>query len=298
MRLGVVLINWNQPQQTIDCVRSLTPILPTGSRVWIVDNSSRREDLEELDHALPMLPILGDEKNHGFAGGCNLGLRAALTEDCDPILLLNSDARIDRDNLLRLLKSSAECPKGTILGPLIYDARQPHRLLAAGGRDIGLHLSTHNDREPTTDLQPVDYVPGTCVLLPAAVLTAVGLLEERYFFAGEMADLCQRTRLAGYPVLVDRKVRVDHDPDAAGRLRDTLYAYYSLRNRFLYVRRHHSARRIELTATWLVHGLRMWRSARAAEDRERSRALRLACWHGILGRFGDQNHRILRNRDR
>ncbi len=295
-RLGIVLLNWNQRRETIDCVRSLAAALPQGARVWIVDNGSGRAETTALRKELPESHLIASPTNLGFAGGSNLGIEAAMRADRDPILLFNNDARIDRQNLDRLLGSIADRPDPVILGPLLYDASEPTTLLAAGGRDIGLHVQTHLERLPTTDLERVDYVPGTCALLRAALVEAVGLLEESYFFSGEMADYCHRARDRGFEVLVDRRARALHHPGAAGSLRDTLYAYYSLRNRFLYVRRHHSGQKFRLMAIWALTGLRMWRAAGRAGQVERARAMRMACVDGLLGRFGPQNDRILKGR--
>ncbi len=111
--------------------------------------------------------------------------------------------------------------------------------------------------------------------------------HEDYFFAGEMADLCSRARELGFGSWIVPAAEAVHDLDAAGSHRDTLYRYYSLRNRFLFAERRvaKSARR-RVRLLWTLRGLARVLIALFRGRIGRARSLWIAVVDGRAGRFG------------
>ena len=62
-------------------------------------------------------------------------------------------------------------------------------------------------------------------------------LDEEYFFSGEVADFCTRVHARGMGCAVYSGCVATHESDTGSAVRDTLYNYYTLRNRFLFVKR-------------------------------------------------------------
>ena len=170
-----------------------------------------------------------------------------------------------------------------------------------GGRDIALHPLTRIAVSPGAlsalpgyPLQPVDYVPGTVFLARRTVFEQVGLLDEQYFFSGEIADFCRRAKAYGHDAFVALDVLAEHDTGhAPSRLRDTLYAYYSLRNRYLFVRKHHGSETARLFAYWTWVGSQQIARSLMRGNASRARALYLALAHGLTNRYGNQNAKFL-----
>ena len=147
---------------------------------------------------------------------------------------------------------------------------------------------------PGYPLQPVDYVPGTVFLARRIVFEQVGLLDEQYFFSGEIADFCRRAKAYGHDAFVALDVLAEHDTGhAPSRLRDTLYAYYSLRNRYLFVRKHHGSETARLFAYWTGVGSQQIARSLMRGNASRARALFLALAHGLTNRYGNQNAKFL-----
>ena len=146
---------------------------------------------------------------------------------------------------------------------------------------------------PSTDVLDVDYVSGTAALIGRWTFEAVGLLDEDYFFGGEMADFCCRARGEGLRCVTDTRARATHDLQRSSDLREALHAYYTLRNRFLYVRKHHPERRRSLYAVWGWRGLRAIAGSLARGRLARARALSLGLADGLGGHFGGRNERVL-----
>ncbi|MCS7060872.1 MAG: glycosyltransferase family 2 protein [Anaerolineae bacterium] len=295
MTLGIVILNWNQAEDTIACVHEAQSWPISDKHIWVVDNCSQPADRRRLTEALAGVELILSQKNLGFAGGNNLALRRALHIHCEWVLLLNNDARAQADAVQQLRRTLERHPSIGIVGPVLVDAAHPTRLLSAGGRDIARHVSSHIvDPLAPGALRRVDYVPGTCVMIRAEVLRTVGLLDEEYFFGGEVADLCARAKLHGWLSAIDGSAVVQHAVDRSAAIRRQLHIYYVMRNRFLYVRKFYPRARLSLSALWTMYGMYAGGWAIARRQFQQARAIALGCIDGWCGRFGGQNARVTR----
>lgn len=111
----VVVINFDGGQMTIDCLVSLLATDYPADRfeIVMVDNGSLDDVVERVRAELPAVRIIESLHNTGFAGGCNLGIRAE--GDFDHIALVNNDATVDPGWLRPLVAAleSGEIPPGT-----------------------------------------------------------------------------------------------------------------------------------------------------------------------------------------
>src|SRR6266404_8205049 len=102
MKIFIVILNWNQPKLTIECVESLHKLKTDKKHqieIVIVDNGS--------DEKFPKgkYTLLETGKNLGFAGGNNFGIKYALDHFADYIVILNNDTIVDSNLLANLLKT-------------------------------------------------------------------------------------------------------------------------------------------------------------------------------------------------
>ena len=295
MKLAVVILNWNAAEDTASCLRSVRAWEATGvvgePAIWVVDNGSRPPSVEQVRSEFPDVFVLQSPLNRGFAGGSNLGIEAALGSGAEAVLLLNNDASVDAPSVAAMLATLGSDPAIGVVGPTLWHRG---RCISAGGRDIARHGTTHlRLREPATTLLDVDYVPGTVALVRRQVFERVGLLDEAYFFGGEMADLCHRARLCGFRSVTDPRARARHDLDRSSETRQTLHRYYIVRNRFLFVRKHYPRRRAWLYPRWIARAALTALAALCRGNRRGARAVTLGVLDGVRGRFGGQNERVL-----
>jgi GT2 family glycosyltransferase len=190
-----------------------------------------------------------------------------------------------------MLQTLASAPEIGVVGPTVW---HQGKCVSMGGRDIVRYGTTHlRLREPPTTVLDVDYVPGTIALVKREVFERVGLLDEDYFFGGEMADLCHRARLCGYRSVTDPRGRALHDLARSSQERDTLHIYYVVRNRFLFARKHHARQKARLYARWTMRASVTTLAALCRGNWKRARAVALGVLDGIRGRVGGQNERLL-----
>jgi GT2 family glycosyltransferase len=297
MHLFVVLVNWRNTTRTVACATALRRWDALQPTIVIVDNESTEASRQALEAAGVADRVVASPVNRGYGGGNNLGIAEAARDADTAILLLNSDVEVSEATASKLLARLEADRTLSIVGPLLRETSGGGERLYAGGRDIGRYPRTRIDVDaarlaalPGHPLIPVDYVPGTVLMARGSLFADVGMLDEEYFFSGEIADLCKRAEARGHKLRIDLQCEAQHEAAGAdGAPRDTLYAYYSLRNRFLYVRRHHAAQKLRYFGFWAMIAARGAVAAIVRGRPARARAILLATAHGLMGRYGNQN---------
>jgi hypothetical protein len=290
--LAVIVINWNNAPDTIKCLESLASWESLKPELYVVDNASTDDSLRRIEGRFSDIWIIRNNKNLGFAGGNNNGIKKAMENGSTEILLLNNDAKVEEADISRMLAHLRARPDIAVVGPRI----RAGNTIMAGGCDIGHNPDTHIPWEPRMGIEgikQVEYVPGTVFLVRRGAIEKVGLLDEDYFFSGEIADFCRRIYDAGMVCCVDLSAEAVHGVDRPSRMRNTLYAYYSARNRFLYVKKHAERKRIALYGMWIRYFLQDLAISIAHGDLARSRAIALALFDGVTGAYGDHNDRFI-----
>lgn len=290
---AVVILNWNNAPDTIATVQGIQTWQTLHPVIWIVDNGSKDDSVAQIRTECPDARLLLSDHNRGFAAGNNMAVRQALDEgQTSSFLLLNNDALLEETGARRLLETLSQTGAG-VVGPIVRDPPPATGLQAAGGLSPVWRVNTHLMEIPdASSPYPVDYVPGTAILIAADVFRRIGLLDEAYFISGEIADFCLRARRSGYRPLMDPTVTVFHDTGRSSELRVAFYTYYFLRNRFLYVHKLYPRWQIPLGLYWAGFGLVSIVGSRLRGQRRRAAALNLAVRHGVRGQFGDRSQEI------
>jgi GT2 family glycosyltransferase len=292
--LSVVILNWNAREDTVRCVEQVRSWRTIRAGIWVVDNASDSREGEAVAAAFPEIEVLCSPENLGFAGGTNLGIAAALEVSQAPLLLLNNDVFVDEADIVRLLQRLRLAPELGILAPVLYHATEKQRILSAGGRNPVLHrFHTLYELPESGGVSRVPSISGAAVIIRSTVFRSVGLLDESYYFASELADFCRRASRSGYISFVDPKAKAYHDIDRSSPFRQTLYVYYVVRNRFLYIRKFHRLTGLFLAATWAFYGGQQALRLRRAGRRATAKAISMGVVDGLRGRFGGQNDRVL-----
>ena len=287
-QLAVIIINWNKALDTLHCLNTISLWSGLKAEVIVVDNGSSHEDLSLLQNAESRYQLIINATNRGYTGGNNAGITRALDEGFPYIMLLNSDATINESCVKQLLECMKRSPDLSVVGPLLEEAGRNY----AGGRNIGVYSRTRIPYEPKdgdSELLTVDYVPGSVLLARREAFEKAGLLEEEFFFSGEIADFCRRVQLAGHRCAIYTGCRASHRPDMNSTMRGTLYNYYTLRNRFLFIRRHFRYTKFFWSMRWVLDGIVQIVIALLKGKRKRAHALWLGLRDGVTGRFGNQN---------
>ncbi len=221
--MHVVILNWNLPWDTIDCVESVQAGAPNGVEIVIVDNGSTDDSLALFQDRLGSeVTVLATGENLGFAGGVNVGIERAISKRAQSVLLLNNDTIVDPDMIEQLVLAADHSLNAGIVGPIIYYHDRPEQVWRFGDREVRglpvpLKLPDHAIVEAAGAPFSADYVTACGMLVRRDVFEAIGLLDTRYFFYFEDADFCRRARLAGFGIWCAPQAKMWHKVSLSAR---------------------------------------------------------------------------------
>lgn len=230
--VGIVISNYNGWQDTVQCLESLQKQTYRDFEIILLDDASTNDSVQQLQkHLTENTVFLPQEANVGFAAANNVGMRRALADGCDWVLLLNNDTVAAPDFLETLLR---ETPAGAVSCPKMLFLDPPDEIWFAGGeldRATGKvrHLGGHEKDGPAfAEKKQVSFITFCCVLLPRQVIEQVGFLDETLFMYCEDVDYCIRLADAGVPLWFLPDARIWHK--AGGSAGGMLSVYYITRN--------------------------------------------------------------------
>jgi GT2 family glycosyltransferase len=244
--VGIVLVNFNGSADTLPCLQSLERVQGEHCRVVVVDNGSSRDETSDWGTVYPWVESIRREDNGGWAGGNNTGIRHALEQGAEWVLLLNNDTVVDPGIVDRLLSAASHHPGYGILGPVICSMDDRERVMTDGCRFNHPESPGFFDRvevplqrlDPPR-VEPVEIVNGCCIMISRRVFETIGLIDERFFLIHEESDFCLRARRAGFECGILAEPLVWHKQSSSfSRAGMSLQRYYDARNLFLLLRKH------------------------------------------------------------
>lgn len=209
---SVIIPVWQGEPYLRRCLEALLAQEGPSFEVLVVDNASPDAAAALVREQFPQVTLLRNARNLGFAGGCNVGLRAAQGE---VLLLLNQDTEVQPGWLASLVETVQD-PQVGIAGCRIFYPDGVTLQHAGAYLEWPLALAHHHgggqpDGEPWQEARAVETVTGAALALRRAVWEEVGGLDEG-FWPGyfEDMDLCLRVRAAGYQIWYQPQATLIH----------------------------------------------------------------------------------------
>lgn len=92
--IGIVILNYNTYNKTIECVNSILDTYVEKKVIYIVDNNSPNNSYEKLTQnyrGIDYIKVIKSVENGGYAKGNNIGLKACLIDECKYVIVSNND---------------------------------------------------------------------------------------------------------------------------------------------------------------------------------------------------------------
>ena len=208
--VSIVIVNFNTRDVTAECIDAILAHRPEARyEIVVVDNASSDGSAEWLEARYPDIRLVRSATNLGWAGGNNLGFRAAHGRF---VLLLNSDALVRPgaiDRLASFLDAHADVggvggnllnPDGTFqAGPVGFPTLWQEFLIVT--RLGQLLRPSYPARGPLPEPQEVDWMSGAFLFLRKKAVAQVGFVDERYFLYSDETDLQYRLKQAGWRIV-------------------------------------------------------------------------------------------------
>jgi len=227
--ISVIVLNYNGKGFLDGCLSSLASQTYSDFEVIVVDNGSRDGSPEYIEENYPWVRLAKNDENLGFAGGTNVGIRAAKGKF---IITLNNDSMADRRFIEELIKPMADPEVGVCAAKMLF----PDGRINSAGICISRSGAAW-DRgmfEPDRgQYEFVEEVFGACAgaaLYRREMLDEIGLFDEDFFLYLEDVDLAFRARLAGWKCLYVPGARVIHHHGGTAGVGSDLAVYYGNRN--------------------------------------------------------------------
>lgn len=125
-RIGAVVLNFNSEDETVSCVTRLKEATRGSLGIYVVDNASPDGSGARLEARLadvPNVKVLRSPTNDGYAAGNNLGLKAAASDGCAVLVVVNPDVRVGDGALDQMAAELGAHEDVAVVGPRVVDAR-------------------------------------------------------------------------------------------------------------------------------------------------------------------------------
>lgn len=267
--VSIVILNWNGHEDTLACLKSLALCSYDNFEVIVVDNAStddsvsiisetvRRWEPAEGEKAFAIaggmydsshpsgktdLHLVENIENMGFARGNNRGIACAMAHDPALVLLLNNDTVVEPHFLESLVEFFNTHPEYMAATPQIRYYDEPEKIWNCGGRISSLGVrkyyfgEKHISALPPAGHLDITFVTGCALMLRRELVTAHGMLSEKFFFGEEDVEFSLRMKKHGVkmacvlPSLIYHKLGASISKTGRGSL-GKIYLYYL--NRFI-----------------------------------------------------------------
>ena len=254
--ISIITINYNGLNDTC----ALIETIPNNDKleVIVVDNASQNQEAEAdtISQRFPQVKVIKSEKNLGFAGGNNLGIKAAQGKY---LFFINNDTIFKKFNVQALidrLESSPTigvvCPKirfawGT--NPIQFTGYTPLSKITVRNQSIGFG---EEDEGQYNAPHPTPYAHGAAMLIKREAIEKTGLMPECFFLYYEELDWSMMFTRAGYQIWYEPQCTIYHKESQSTGQNSPLRTYYMVRNRLLLVKRNWDSHTKYFTYAYLI----------------------------------------------
>jgi len=244
-KIGVVTVTYNSESVLQEFFDSLAGQTHHNFALYVVDNASKDKTLEMTRQRTDFpIVVIANAENLGVAEGNNQGIRAALADACECVLLLNNDVVFPADLFAQLYAGLDRHSCDMTTGKMYYHDK-PDVFWCAGGRfQPWLGYRTQHDGEYQKDTGQFDaprrvtYTPTCCLLVRREVFTWIGLMDARYFVYSDDVDFLYRGLKQGLKLWYVPEAKLWHKVSSlTGNMSDFMVRYCT-RNRMYFLRKH------------------------------------------------------------
>lgn len=245
--LFAIILNYNNAEDTIDCIKSLKSIKSTNIRLVLVDNGSSDECIKKLESFISNdITFIKNSQNTGYAAGNNIGIKYAIENGADYISIVNNDVIVNENTFAHSIEILDSDENIGVVGPVIIDAYS--KQIQSSGANIDYSkasvdlIKRGEDFSPLNSLIECDYVGGACMIFTPKLIKKIGLIPEKYFLFWEETEWCLNAKKAGLKICCIEDSSVEHRGSATISKMDGFGIYYMERNRIIFMRRNYPSK--------------------------------------------------------
>ena len=243
--VSIIVLNYNAGELLLNCIDSLKKSKYTNLEILVVDNISSDNSQKKCKEKFPDIKLIQNNKNLGYCGGNNVGVREANGEF---IIILNPDTIIEPNCINELIFAYNKFGEG-LYQPKILSLDEESIIQSTGNmlHVFGFGFARGKGTkvvDKVEDIEKIGYASGTCLFTSKDVIDKVGLLDEFLFLYHDDLDLGWRAAQIGIDSYYVPKSKVFHVESYSLRWSSKKF-YWLERNRKYCLLTHYSKKTLE-----------------------------------------------------
>ncbi len=200
------MLGYNHPEDSVECLQSLSKSDYPGLNLLYTDNGSEEAAVEKVMREVPRGHVLRFRKNIGVGRGFNAGMAYAIGQGADFVFIINNDTKLDPTAISKLVRQAQEHAQAGILVPKIYYYNFPDTIWSAGSKfrhfpPVIVMQKTRGPDDGRYDHQPeLQFTTFCAAMFRRSLLEEIGLLDTDFRIYQEDYDMSIRAREAGYQI--------------------------------------------------------------------------------------------------
>lgn len=246
-KIGVVTVTYNSVDVLAGFIKSLLLQKYTNYVLYVIDNDSQDHTLEVLNLYQTenlKLVVVRNSINLGVATANNQGIKKAMDDNCDQILLINNDIEFGCELFVDLIAGIQKYDADMVV-PKMYYYDNPKKIWFAGGCFLkwkgyqNKHYGCGEIDNAQYDCdQVISYAPTCCMLIKKEVFLDIGYMDEKYFVYYDDTDFCLRAYKKKYKMYYLHYCSLLHKVSSlTGGDQSDFSLRYLMRNRIYYMKK-------------------------------------------------------------
>ncbi len=238
MKIAIAILNWNG-QNLLEKFLPSVVNYSKQSDIYVIDNASTDNSINYLKTHFPNVKIIALDKNYGFAGGYNKGLRKI---EADIYALINSDIEVTPNWLDPVLKTFKTEPDTVVVQPKIKDYKNKSMFEYAGaaggfldffgypycdGRQL---FKIEKDQGQYQKEKNIFWASGACFFIRKNTFNTHNGFDESFFAHQEEIDLCWRIQHTKKQIKYIPQSEVYHLGGGSLKYKNPFKTYLNFRN--------------------------------------------------------------------
>jgi len=209
--ISIIILNYNAGELLLNCVNSLRKSTYTNLEIIVIDNISSDGSQKKCKERFPEIKLIQNNKNLGYCGGNNIGIRDARGEF---IVILNPDTIVEPNCISELISAYNKFGDG-LYQPKILSLNEEDIIQSTGNMLHVFGFGFARDKgnrvvNKIEEIEKIGYASGTCLFTSKEVFDKIGLLDEFLFLYHDDLDLGWRAAQSGINSYYVPKSKIFH----------------------------------------------------------------------------------------
>ncbi len=218
-KVSIIIPHWNNVDVISECLNSISSTDFSNLEIIIVDNASTDNSVKWIKYNYPSVTLIENDKNYGYAGGCNIGADHANGEY---LIFLNNDTIQEKNWVSSLVNTMTSNSRIAALQPKVLNYYNRNIFDYAGGSGGQMDVycfpfargrvfaKQEIDEGQYNNKEKCFWSSGTCFMVRKNLFHKAGGFDDTFFAHMEEIDLCWRLYAMGFEVWVDPQAIVYH----------------------------------------------------------------------------------------